>query len=231
MTEAAIEVAGETFLASSSGALLHARTQTLIVADLHFEKGSSFARHGALLPPYDTRATLKRLRALCVHCRPQAVVSLGDAFHDGEAETRMGEEDSPLLAELVRGRRWIWVLGNHDPAPPVRFDGEVVTEFALGRTVLRHEPTGERGEIAGHLHPCARVKGDLRTLRRRCFATDGGRLVLPAFGAYAGGLNLLDEAFEPWSAPPTAYVLGARGVYCVGIERLAADAVAPRRYA
>ncbi len=221
-----ISVNGETLVADPMGALYWPSRQALIVADLHFEKGSSFAGRGLMLPPYDTRTTLKRLAALICRHEPAIVISLGDAFHDGDSEQRMDEADADCLARLVRARRWIWVLGNHDRAPPRRFSGEACAELRLGSLTLRHEPMAgaEPGELAGHLHPCARVRTESRIQRRRCFATDGSRMVLPAFGAYAGGLNILEDAYAPLFEAPTAFVLGSNGVYPIARSLLVGDA-------
>jgi hypothetical protein len=220
-----IAVNGEALVADPMGALYWPREGALIVSDLHFEKGSSFARRGLMLPPYDTRTTLKRLAALRRRYAPNAIVSLGDAFHDDAAEARLDAVDADLLADLMAGLRWVWVLGNHDPAPPQRFAAETHTELRVGGLVFRHDPRpgAAPGELAGHLHPCARVRTEWRTQRRRCFATDGVRIVLPAFGAYAGGLNVLDDAFAPLFAAPTAYVLGAKGVYAFAHDLLVGD--------
>lgn len=221
----ALSVNGALLTPCPSGALYWRDEETLIVADLHFEKGSAFAGRGVLLPPYDTRTTLRRLAAVIRRFEPKRVVSLGDAFHDRGAEARMDEADAALLEETMRGREWVWVLGNHDPIPPKRFAGEVVAAKRIGRLALRHEPAEgpSPGEIAGHLHPCARVVSSTGSLRRRCFATDGTRLVMPAFGAYAGGLNVLDEAFAPLFGRVTAWVMGRSAVYPVGEARLAPD--------
>lgn len=207
------------------GGLYWAAKETLVVSDLHFEKGSSYAERGVMLPPYDTRATLMRLGALMRRYRPCRVISLGDAFHDGGAEARMDGQDAAMLETLVDAAEWRWILGNHDPAPPARFAAAAETETRIGTLVFRHEPTPAPapGEISGHLHPCARVMGEGRILRRRCFATDGARLVMPAMGAYAGGLNVLDAAFAPLFGSVTAWVMGEKGVYPVGEDRLAAE--------
>ncbi|MGE0409962.1 MAG: ligase-associated DNA damage response endonuclease PdeM [Amphiplicatus sp.] len=219
------EVSGVSLIPTPEGALWWPEEKTLVVADLHFEKGSSFAARGVLIPPYDTRSTLRRLAALTTRLRPARVISLGDAFHDRGAETRMDEADAARLAALIAGVEWIWALGNHDPAPPTRFKGEVVAAKRLGPLIFRHEPTAgaSPGEIAGHLHPCARVRTESRVQRRRCFATDGARLVLPAFGAYAGGLNVLDEAFANILPTPTVWALGRREVYAIAARRLIAE--------
>jgi len=213
---AEIAVNGERLVALSAGALYWPARETLIVADLHFEKGSHFAAKGVMLPPYDTRATLLRLAALLNEYKPKQLISLGDAFHDGEAQARMNDDDAAMLQSIAAATRMIWILGNHDPAPPARFAGAVEQPLRLGRLLFRHEPAprAEAGEVAGHLHPAARVRVETRLIRRRCFASDGERLVMPAFGAYAGGLNILDDAFRVlFRQERIAYLLGGRGIY------------------
>jgi DNA ligase-associated metallophosphoesterase len=221
---AAIVLDGERLVALKSGALYWPDRETLVVSDLHFEKGSHFATKGVLLPPYDTRTTLRRLQALIKERQPKTVISLGDAFHDGASEARMDKSDADALAALVGSTRWIWILGNHDPEPPQRFAGAVERTFRLGRLLFRHEPGAETGEIAGHLHPAARIRADARIMRRRCFASDGKRLIMPAFGAYTGGLNILDPAYDGlFRADLTAFVMGAAGVYAFSRSALLPD--------
>lgn len=228
---AEILIHGEQLTGDPLGAAYWAREETLIVSDLHFEKGSSFATRGVMLPPFDTRTTLMRLEVLVKKYAPRRVISLGDAFHDGGAEARINEDDAERLAALTKAADWLWILGNHDPAPPSRFDGASAREAAIGALVFRHEPTEgpAAGEVAGHLHPCARVMAEGRTLRRRCFAVGGDRLVMPAMGAFTGGLNVLDDAFASVVPNPVAWVLGEAGVYPVAPEYLALDAGANRR--
>lgn len=228
-----ISLCGESLTPDVLGALYWAREETLIVSDLHLEKGSSFAARDIMLPPYDTRTTLMRLGKLMERHKPARVISLGDAFHDGEAETRMEEGDAASLEDLVRQTEWIWILGNHDPEPPARFAGPTHEELRLGSLVFRHEPIAgpAPGEISGHLHPCARVASEGRVLRRRCFAAGEDRLVMPAMGAYTGGLNVLDEAFGPLFSSLTAWVLGGEGVYPIGMENLVPDPVMTARAA
>ncbi len=223
---AVISVNGERLTADPLGAAYWPARETLIVSDLHFEKGSSFARRGVMLPPYDTRATLARLEALMRAYAPRRVISLGDAFHDGEAEARIEEEDATRLEALTAAAEWLWILGNHDPAPPARFAGAGECAAEIGALVFRHEPTegAAPGEVAGHLHPCARVVSEGRVLRRRCFASDAARLVMPAMGAFTGGLNVLDAAFAEVLPAPTAWVMGRDGVYPVAAGNLAPDA-------
>lgn len=223
--QAAISINGEVLTPDPLGAAYWSRKETLIVSDLHFEKGSSFAARGVMLPPYDTRTTLMRLAALIRKYRPKRVISLGDAFHDEEAEFRIDEEDACSLESLMREADWLWILGNHDPEPPARFEAACEIETRIGGLIFRHEPR-ERpapGEIAGHLHPCARVVNEGRTLRRRCFAVGADRIIMPAMGAYTGGLNILDSAFTPLFAEPVAWVMGAYGVYPIAAENLAPD--------
>lgn len=177
------------------GALIHEDERILIVADLHLEKGSSYAKRGVMLPPYDTATTLARLAVLIARWSPHRVIALGDSFHDNSGPERMAETDHASLAALQSGRDWIWIAGNHDPNIPADAGGERLPTLDVGPLHLRHEPRAgaQEDEIAGHLHPIARIAGK----RRRCLITDGSRAVMPAFGAYAGGLNIHDEAFEP----------------------------------
>jgi DNA ligase-associated metallophosphoesterase len=217
--EPTLSVAGVALVADPAGALYEPSAGALLVADLHLEKGSSFARRGQFLPPYDTAATLARLARLVEAYQPRAVIALGDSFHDRGGAARLAPGDRATLAALQHKRDWIWIAGNHDPEPPTGCGGEAMTEMRLGPLTLRHEPTpGDApGELAGHLHPVAKLAGRGRGLRRRCFATDGARIVLPAFGAYAGGLNVRDAAFAGLFTPGalTAWMLGNSGVFAI----------------
>jgi hypothetical protein len=190
-------LAGEEAEATPEGGLFLTASRTLIVSDLHLEKGSAFARRGQMLPPYDTRSTLQRLADLMARLQPTTVVSLGDTFHDRGAYARMDAADIDRLDQLSGAAQWVWIVGNHDPDVPGGLKGEAAAEWRVGALTLRHEPEEgpATGEVAGHLHPCAKVSGRGRAVRARCFATDGLRLVMPAFGAFTGGLNLQDEAF------------------------------------
>ena len=221
----AIEVNGTELVPDLSGALYWPEERTLVVADLHFEKGSSYAARGVFLPPYDTRATLSALGEACARLKPVRVVSLGDAFHDAEAEARMGEEEIEALRALTRAHDWIWIAGNHDPAPPRRVGGLVRERLRLGALLFRHEPLerAEPGEVAGHLHPCARLRANGRSVRRKCFLSDGARLVMPAFGAFTGGLNVKDEAFKPLFKRYIAWMIGREGIYPVAPRDLRRD--------
>lgn len=218
---------GDTLVtALPEGALWIESAKALIVSDLHLEKGSSFALRGQMLPPYDTFAALKKLEALMARLAPDIVVSLGDSFHDGGGVARMGGEDRVLLQAMIRRCDWIWVEGNHDGRAPELLGGVVADVLQLGSLVLRHEPSigAAPGEIAGHLHPCARVSGRGASVRRRCFATDGARLVMPAFGAFTGGLNVCDQAFALlFPDGVLALVLGKARVLPAPWERLRGD--------
>ena len=210
-----------------SGALWLERESTLVVADLHFEKGSSYAaRFGQMLPPYDTRETLDRLDREIALLAPERLVFLGDSFHDGDGEARLAADDYRRLEGLALGRELVWAVGNHDADGPKALPGEVIDEAEVSGLTLRHEPLPgvQLGEVAGHLHPAARVSSGRATVRRRCFVTDGQRLVLPAFGAFTGGLNILDEAFSNlFAGPMLAGALGPKRVHAVGVRSLRPD--------
>lgn len=220
-TETVIALGGVDFIADLSGALYEPDTRTLVVADCHFEKGSAFLRRGHVLPPFDTRDTLIRLEAVARRFRPKTIVSLGDGFHDRAASERLAEDDVARLVVLGRLADLVWVAGNHDPEPVENLPGVSVTELALGGVMLRHEPGGDGDfEIAGHLHPSAKIAGRGRAVRRRCFVHDQRRCIMPAFGAYTGGLNIRDAAFAP------LFSRAAWRVHALGRERLYAIAPA-----
>lgn len=216
---ASARVGGVTVELHPSGALWLSATRTLVVADLHFEKASSFARFGQLLPPYDTAITLTRLEAVVAALAPDRVVALGDSFHDRHGAERLSPADAARLAALVGGREWLWITGNHDPEIGEHVGGARAADAEIGGLVFRHEPSASfvEGEVCGHLHPALTVVGRGRGVRRRCFATDGHRLVLPAFGSLAGGLDLFDHAFARVlsRACTVAHLIGAERLYRV----------------
>lgn len=223
----ALRVCGAALTVLPEGAVWWEAERMLVVADLHLEKGSAFAARGIALPPYDTRSTLARLDALMARFDPSRLVALGDSFHDQGAEARMNAEDARRLSDLTRRTEWIWIAGNHDPRPSRAFGGMVFDELRVGPLTFHHEPrpAPATGEIAGHLHPCAAVRVRGRRLRRRCVASDGTRAILPAFGAYAGGLNVLDVAYDDLlpGLDFHAWMMGARSVVPVAARRLEAD--------
>ena len=219
-----IEINGAALTANSSGALWWDTQRLLAFADLHLEKGSSYARKGALLPPYDTRATLARAGELIARYDPAMVVCLGDSFHDTDGPGRLDPEDAGALATLSRNRDWVWITGNHDPELPDNIGGRAIDELSLGPLSFRHEARimTAPGEISGHFHPKAAVKHRGRRLTGRCFAGDGHRLVLPAFGAYAGGLSVRDPAIAGlFPQGFTVWLMGQRKIYPFPAARLA----------
>jgi uncharacterized protein len=220
-SSSSLNIADVTLVADLSGALFWEEQSLLVVSDLHLEKGSSFAARGVLLPPFDTVATLSRLAAVIARHDPRMVIALGDSFHDRNAHARLSAPDRDAIAALQVRRDWIWISGNHDPALPPDLGGVVASEVAIGPIVFRHEPTGTAGEIAGHLHPKARVSTRGRSTERRCFACDGERAVMPAFGAYTGGLSIRDAAFAKIFRTPgfVAHVLGDNRLHAIAASR------------
>ena len=214
-----LTIAGHMMRPLAAGALYWDEDRTLLVADLHLEKGAAFAALGMLLPPYDTRATLDRLAKVVDAVEPARVIALGDSFHRSESAARLHSDDLGFLLKLQQGREWFWICGNHDPHLPASIGGTVCATLTIRGLMLRHEPSAASSarEIAGHLHPVARIARKGAAIRRRCFATDGNRLVMPAFGAYAGGLNVCDEAFAPLFSRRQfeAWMMGRANVYPV----------------
>ena len=218
-----VEVNGAAVTARASGAIWLADHGVLAAGDLHFEKGSAYGVRGQLLPPYDTLATLERLEAEVAATNARTVILMGDSFHDAGGESRLSAEVVARIEALVVGRTLVWIAGNHDEDAPVSLPGEAAAEVRLGRLVLTHEPAEGRapGEVSGHLHPVATLARYGQRVRRRCFLTDGERMILPAFGAYAGGLNAADRAFAGlFGRPPTALLLGDGRVHAVSWARL-----------
>lgn len=198
-----------------SGALFVPDIALLVFSDLHFEKGSSFAVRQQFLPPYDTRKTLSRMKEVIARFKPQKIMSLGDAFHDTDAQARMVDEDFQTLLTLNQQHDWIWITGNHDPEPPKALSGQVCETLEIGGLHYGHEPEKtRRWQIAGHMHPAAKVATQGKTMRRPCFVTDGHHLILPAFGAFTGGLNILDPVYKSYLSPPVrTFLLGNGRTY------------------
>ena len=224
MTAAPIHLAGERLMLDPAGVLVWPAAGLLAVADLHLEKGSAFAARGMLLPPWDTRATLDRLGALLRRHGPRIVVALGDSFHDGGGAARLPGAEAARLRAMTAAHRFVWVAGNHDPEPAHHLGGEFVPEFAAGPLVFRHqaETGAAAGEISGHYHPKAAIAARAGTVRRACFVADARRVLLPAFGAYTGGLDVTDPAIA------ALFPRGGR-VFLLGQERLFSFALAARR--
>jgi DNA ligase-associated metallophosphoesterase len=215
MTAAApVHLGGQRLMLDPMGALFWAERRLLVVSDLHLEKGSSFARRGMLLPPWDTHATLDRLTLLLRRWAPETVVALGDSFHDRDATARLPAGEQARLAAMTRAHRFVWVLGNHDPKPGTGLGGEWVESFDAGPVSFRHQAVAAgSGEVVGHHHPKATVEAPAGRISRPCFVSDGRRLMLPAFGAYTGGLDVRDAAIR------RLFPRGGR-VFLLGRERL-----------
>ena len=223
MTAAPIHLAGERLMLDPAGALHWPATSTLVVSDLHLEKGSSYARKGMLLPPWDTHATLDRLSLLLRRYQPRIVVALGDSFHDADGAARLPAGEIARLRAMTAAHCFIWVQGNHDPLPISGLGGDCVTEFATARLVFRHAAAaGASGEISGHYHPKATIPARGGSVSRPCFVTDARRVVLPAFGAYTGGLDVGDPAIM------RLFPRGVR-VFLLGKERLYSFAIGATR--
>ena len=226
-----VRVMGEACVLRCSGALWLPDVGTLIAADLHLEKGSAYARRGQMLPPYDSRATLAKLRAEIEDLRPARVILLGDSFHDRGSIARLAEPDRDEIETLAAVGDWIWLTGNHDHEALSKIgDGEwllpgrVVEGLGVGNLRLVHEPeVGDQpGEVAGHLHPCATVVAHHRGVRRACFVTDGRRIILPAFGAFTGGLDVRHAAFAGmFTEPPLLAALGRDRVHALSWDAVA----------
>jgi DNA ligase-associated metallophosphoesterase len=201
-------LSGARMTARPSGALWWRDEGLLAVSDLHLGKSERLARGGgALLPPYETRETLARLAAEIAATEPRTVLCLGDSFDDLAAADSLDAADSAELARLMAGRRWLWVEGNHDPGP-VELGGTHLAEHRLGPLTFRHVASpGARGEVSGHYHPKARLSLRGQAISRPCFLVDAARVILPAFGAYTGGLRSDDPAFGALMGPRAVAVL------------------------
>jgi uncharacterized protein len=225
MTHLDIRINHEHVTLLPEGALWWPDRRLLAVADLHFEKGSSYGLRGQFLPPYDTRATLRRLCDLAKSWKPETIVALGDSFHDREGPDRLDKTDAAALRALTASHDFIWITGNHDADAAAACGGAAVEVYRRGGLVFRHEPdeTDATGEICGHLHPKASVVLKGRRISRFCFLSDGRRMVMPAFGAYTGGLDAFDPAFFPvFPSGFSAYLLGKGRVYPFAMEHLRA---------
>ncbi len=199
MGDVSLSFAGRRFEPLPCGALYWPEQKALLIADLHLEKGSSFARSGWLLPPHDSIDTVARLAAAVEQTGPQRIIALGDSFHDAGGATRLEDGASAILRQLLSNSEWIWVTGNHDADSGEALGGRAVGEMLIDGIHLRHEAAAGCGvpEISGHYHPkiAMTLRAGLR-VSRRCMAMTADRLVLPAYGSYAGGLSVDDPVFE-----------------------------------
>lgn len=202
------ELASTRLLARASGALWIPDFKTLIVSDLHLGKAERNARRGGgLWPPYDNDATLTRLETEVSELKPQMIVTLGDSFDDDHCAAELAESDKTRISALSEGRRFIWITGNHDPTPN-ELRGENVETLMIGALTLRHIANAhETNEISGHYHPKANFFVRGRRIARKCFLLDDDRLILPAFGAYTGGLDIFDPVFHSLFGPKADAIL------------------------
>ncbi len=192
-----LSFAGEALVPLPCGALHWPAQGALLVADLHFEKASAFARRGWLLPPYDSEETLARLIDALERTGATRVFCLGDSFHDGGGPERLGTAARATLQALTRSLDWLWITGNHDDSAAAALGGRVMREARIGPLMLRHEaePEDDAPELSGHFHPKVSIHIRHRRISRRCFALTASKLVLPAYGAFTGGLEVSDPAF------------------------------------
>jgi uncharacterized protein len=221
---------GTPLVACASGALYWPAARLMVVADLHLGRAERLARRGGgLLPPYDTAATLDRLAAAIAARSPAAVIALGDSFDDGPAEAALAAGDRDRLLALMAGRDWTWIAGNHDPGP-LALPGAHRAEVRLGPLVFRHAPDRDAapGEVAGHLHPKLRRSFGGRVVSRPCFLLDDRRLILPAFGAYTGGLAADHPSVGALLEPGSARAI-LTGRPCRAVPLAPAPARQPRR--
>jgi DNA ligase-associated metallophosphoesterase len=192
---APLDFAGEELVLTRSNALYWPRERALLVADLHLEKGSWYARHGQMLPPYDSRETLERVADAVKATGARRVITLGDNFHDDEGTSRLDPYAAGMLESLTRALDWVWITGNHDERMHRTFGATLVRELELGGIVLRHEakPGETRAELSGHYHPKMRLRVRDRHIARPCAvigrSAQAERMILPAFGAYTGGMD------------------------------------------
>lgn len=217
-----IQFAGHSFEPLPSGGLFWPAENALLVADLHFEKMASFARRGQLLPPYDTGMTLDQLEADLASTGAASIIALGDSFHRADGASGLQPNDRARLNGLLRQFEWVWISGNHDPAPH-DLDGCCVEHLEKRGLLLVHEPrSGQLPTIAGHLHPAARVAINGRSTRSPCFVADDNLMILPAFGRSTGSLNILDPAFHNLVSYDRLQIVmtGRSRVYPVSSKRL-----------
>jgi uncharacterized protein len=204
--------AGEEFALVQGRALYWPREQALLVADLHLEKASFYARFGQMLPPYDSRETLERVALALRETGARRVFTLGDNFHDATGADRLEPHAAGMLAALTRATDWVWVTGNHDGGSTL---GTAVVELAVSGLLLRHEAlAGEtRPELSGHFHPKLRVSIRGRRIIRPCAVASETKLILPAYGALTGGMNAADPAIIAALQPARSAtaVLSAQG--------------------
>ncbi|HQT68073.1 MAG: phosphoesterase [Rhodospirillales bacterium 20-60-12] len=225
MNAAPIHLADELLHLDPAGIVWWPGRRCLIVADLHLEKGSAMARRGAVLPPFDSRTTLERLAVLVRRYDPARLIALGDSFHDSHGAARLEADDKARLATICKGREIVWVQGNHDPAPQGGIEGVSCASLTEGRLVFRHQAerlASGMGELSGHFHPKASIDTRGKRIARPCFVAGGGRIMLPSFGAYTGGLDVTDAAIRAvFPRGGRAFLLGQNRLYSFALGHTA----------
>lgn len=223
-----ILVCGNSFTADPSGALYWEAQKTLVVSNLRLGKGPAKPAKDRFLPPYDSRSALRRLAAVMDRYDPDRVIALGDSFHDQATARAIPRSDRNKLSILRQGREWYWVTEIFGPDKPDWLGGVVCPALTLDGMKFRHGPSMDTAsrEIAGGLHPAARLTREGRNVRRKCFITDGARMVVPAFGVYEGGQNVLEKPFADLfkSGDFHVWILGRKQVYAVAKNLLLGDA-------
>ncbi len=227
MTAAPLTLAGHRLMLDPAGALWWPQRRLLVVADLHLEKGSASAATGQLVPPWDTRTTLDRLALLLRRYAPQRVLALGDSFHDQHGAGRLLPADAARLAAMASAHDFLWLLGNHDPLPPGGIPGASAEWWEADGLVFRHEAGGSSPEICGHHHPKASVATRAGVVTRPCFVASPQRLMLPAFGAFTGGLDVRHPAIAALiPRGGRAFLLGRDRLFAFTLGQAAAMQVA-----
>lgn len=186
-----LSFSGRNFLVTRTGGLYWPDREALLVADLHLEKASWFARFGQMLPPYDSHATLELIERDIADTGTASVYCLGDSFHDSFGCDRLPQAARDLLTSLTDRVDWVWITGNHDAGMIDHCGGRIEIEMVVDGLVLRHEAESDetRPELSGHFHPKLRVKAKGRRVSRRCFVASDTKMILPAYGALTGGLD------------------------------------------
>ena len=207
--------ADQEFALVQGRALYWGRENALLVADLHLEKASFFARFGQMLPPYDSRETLERIALAIRETGARRVFTLGDNFHDAGGAERLEPHAAGMLAALTRATDWVWITGNHDVGSARAPGGTELAELAVNGLLLRHEalPGEARPELSGHFHPRLKITARGRSITRPCAVVSERKLILPAFGALTGGMNAADPAIIAAMQPARSVdaVLSAQG--------------------
>jgi DNA ligase-associated metallophosphoesterase len=193
-----ITLDGVGFVPHLSGALYAPAHKALLVADLHLEQGSALARRGISVPPFDTAITLSLLEQVIAEIAPERLLLLGDSFHDDAGHAEIDPGHIIRVRTITSRIDTVWISGNHDPSPKPALGGRHAEAIFLGGITLRHDPTRKpkAAEIAGHLHPGAGVVQRGHMVRGKCFVSDSRRIILPAFGAYTGGMSVRTAAFD-----------------------------------